>query len=103
MEPAAATSVPCIFTTQEPGSQVVVAQVQLPQDQLQTSSSAAATFQASTPAQAAVLGHVQDGVSGSLPVVQQAMYQTEGSNNVAGQSLQGQVNNGLGCVMSLFQ
>ena len=81
-----ATSVPCVFTTQDPGSQVVV--TQLPQDQLQVVSS----YQALRPVQGAGLleARVQDGI-GTIPAVQAAMYQTESSSNVSGQSLQAQV------------
>ena len=80
-----ATTVPCVFTTQDPGSQVVV--TQLPQDQLQVVSS----YQALRPVQGALLeARVQDGI-GTIPAVQAAMYQTESSSNVSGQSLQAQV------------
>ena len=92
MEQAAAVSVPCVFTTQDPGSQVVVTQVQLPQDQIQASS-AVTPFQPSVSVQGPpplsdVRAH--EGV-GSIPAVQQAIYQTEGSGSMSGQSLPLQV------------
>ena len=94
---SAAVSVPCVFTTQDPGSQVVVTQVQLPQEQVQpaTTATVAASFPPSanseqqrpiTPLDA----RIQDGVS-TIPAVQQALYQTEGSDSLGGQSLSAQV------------
>ena len=80
-----AASVPCVFTTQNSdGQQVVVTQVQLPQEHVQAGSTAmTASFQTPTSMEGAALGvQAQDGVS-SIPAVQQAMYQTENAGNVA--------------------
>ena len=94
MEQSTAASVPCIFTTQDPGSQVVVTQVQLPQEQVHptTVSAVAASFQSSTDSeqQRPLDARIQDGVS-TIPAVQQALYQTEASESVSGQSLSAQV------------
>ena len=96
MEQSAATSVPCVFTTQDPGSQVVVTQVQLPQEQVQPATAAvAASFQPSTNSEqqrpvTPLDARIQDGVS-TIPAVQQALYQTEASESVSGQSLSAQV------------
>ena len=97
MEQSTAASVPCIFTTQDPGSQVVVTQVQPPQEQVHhsTASAVAASFQSSTTdseQQRPLDARIQDGVS-TIPAVQQALYQTEASESVSGQSLSAQVEN----------
>lgn len=97
MEQSAASSVPCVFTTQDPSSQVVVTQVQLPQEQVHptTASAVAASFQPSTDSEqqrpvTPLDARIQDGVS-TIPAVQQALYQTEASESVSGQSLSAQV------------
>jgi hypothetical protein len=98
MEQSGVASVPCVFTTQDPGSQVVVTQVQLPQEQVHptTAATVAASFQPSTvnsEQQRPVTpldARIQDGVS-TIPAVQQALYQTEASDSVSGQSLSAQV------------
>ena len=97
---SAATSVPCVFTTQDPNSQVVVTQVQLPQEQVQPATAAVtASFQPSTNSEqqrpvTPLDARIQDGVS-TIPAVQQALYQTEVSESVSGQSLSAQVENTL--------
>ena len=96
MDQSVAASVPCVFTTQDPGSQVVVTQVQLPQEQVQptTAAAVAASFQPSTNSEQRSItpldARIQDGVS-TIPAVQQALYQTESSDSVSGQSLSAQV------------
>ena len=97
MDQSVAASVPCVFTTQDPGSQVVVTQVQLPQEQVQPTTAAvvAASFQSSTNSEqqrsiTPLDARIQDGVS-TIPAVQQALYQTEASDSVSGQSLSAQV------------
>ena len=96
MEPAAPTSLPCGFTTQDPGSQVVVSQVQLSQEQIQpTTDDGAASLQPSTTSEqqrpvTPLDARIQDGIS-TIPAVQQALYQTEVSGSASGQSLSVQV------------
>ena len=96
MEQSAAATVPCVFTTQDPGSQVVVTQVQLPQEQVQpTSATVAASFPSSVNSEqqrpvSPLDARIQDGVS-TIPAVQQALYQAESSDNVSGQTLSAQL------------
>ena len=96
MEPSTDVPVSYIFTTEVQTSEVVVTPVQQPHEggQIQTES-AAVSFQPNNPTLAQVQGtlleaQVQDG-TGSIPTVQQAVYQTEGSGNVSKQALQTQV------------